>query len=100
MQSNHIIASLFSNKLELAQNMMQSNQNIASLFSFEFVQKMTQSNQIIAHYFQTSLNLFKRWCNQAKLLHHFFWPVEPGLTWAGLGLPIKQNYGITIFKHV
>ena len=27
---------------------------IASLFSFESVQKMTQSNQIIAHYFQTS----------------------------------------------
>ena len=34
------------------------------------------------NFFKPSSNLFKAWCNQVKLLHHYF---QTSLGWAGLG---------------
>ena len=75
MQYSKIIASLFSNSFEHVQNMMQSKQSIASLF-------------------QTVLQMFEIWCNQNKLLHHYFIQFWTCSKYDA----IKTNYCITVIN--
>ena len=39
---------------------------------FFFFKRWCNQNKLLHHYFQTVLNLFKIWSSQNKLLHHYF----------------------------
>ena len=77
MQSKQIVASLFQTVLNMFKyDAIKTNYCITFInafkLSFYLFKKWCNQNKLLQHYFQTGLNMFKIWYNQNKLLHHYF----------------------------
>ena len=70
--------------------------SISRLNFFGLLIRWCNQHKLLHHYFQTVLSVFKIWCNQNKLLHHYFQQFWTCLKYDA----IKTNYCITIFKNL